>query len=187
MKELALQWLNTSGALILDTETTGLGSQAEAVQLSIIDMNGSVIFNHLLRPFKATIEPGAAAVHNITNDMVAGLPTLVDPPYMDILESLRGRQIIAYNAAFDRRMMEQTAEASGSAGVQAVVSSWTWACAMDAYARHWGEWSRYHRSYKWQKLTAACYQQGVTIKNAHDALGDVFMTLALLKKVAEVE
>jgi DNA polymerase-3 subunit epsilon len=65
--------------------------------------------------------------------------------------------------------------------------SWNWVCAMEAYAEFWGEWNDYHGNYRWQKLATACRQQGIGVVNAHDAMGDARMTLALLAKLAESE
>ena len=55
---------------------------------------------------------------------------------------------------------------------------------MEPYAHHWGEWSDYHGCYKWQRLTSACIQQGIEIEDAHSAIGDCRMTLALIRKLA---
>lgn len=66
-----------SDGLILDSETTGLGSSAEIIELGVIDMAGRVIFNSRLRPVGG-IDPGAARVHGITLGDLAAAPTLPD-------------------------------------------------------------------------------------------------------------
>jgi DNA polymerase-3 subunit epsilon len=184
MNELARKLLETPDAIIVDTETTGLGWTAEIVQLSIIDITGNVIIDQLVRPALATIEEDAAAVHGKTWKMVKNMPTLSH--YLPQLDKLRGRTAIAYNAEFDSRMLVQSARANGSAELRDVFMSWNWVCAMEAYAEFWGEYD-YHGNYRWQKLATACRQQGIGVVNAHDAMGDARMTLALLAKLAESE
>ena len=51
------------------------------------------------------------------------------------------------------------------------------------YAKFWGEWDDYRGNYKWQKLIHAARQQGIEVQNAHRALGDCLMTLAVMKKM----
>jgi DNA polymerase III subunit epsilon len=57
-------------------------------------------------------------------------------------------------------------------------------CAMKTYAKFYGAWNTTRREYGWQKLEQACKQQRIPVENAHNALGDVLMTLALVKKMA---
>jgi DNA polymerase-3 subunit epsilon len=60
-------------------------------------------------------------------------------------------------------------------------------CAMLAYSEFYGEWNDYRQSWKWHKLTNAMYQQRLPVKDAHGALGDCRMTLALLNKMYETK
>ena len=41
--------------------------------------------------------------------------------------------------------------------------------------------------YRWQKLSAAAQQQGVTVGNGHRALGDCLMTLGVVRAMASTE
>jgi hypothetical protein len=43
--------------------------------------------------------------------------------------------------------------------------------------------SDYHRRYRWQSLGDACHQQGLAVDDAHDALADCRMTLALIEHI----
>ena len=56
--------LAAGAALILDTETTGLGDEDEVIQLGIVDLEEWVLFNSLFRP-TIEVSPGALAVHGI--------------------------------------------------------------------------------------------------------------------------
>ena len=54
------------------------------------------------------------------------------------------------------------------------------------FAPIYGEWSSYHESYKWQKLTTCAKYYGYEFK-AHDSLEDVKATLFCYKKMIEKE
>ena len=56
---------------------------------------------------------------------------------------------------------------------------------MKQYAKYNGKWNGKRRSYVWHKLGDAVLQEGLTVENAHDAVGDVKMTLALIHKISE--
>ncbi|MCU0463228.1 MAG: 3'-5' exonuclease [Anaerolineae bacterium] len=170
------------GYVVLDTETTGIGQDAEIVQIAVIDSSGQTLLDTLVRPVR-TIPADASRIHGITDAMVADAPTF--PALMPkLIELLTGQDIIVYNATFDRRMFHTSAEACGLPKTEWKTLA-RWHCAMEFYAELWGEWNEWHQSYRWQKLTAAIYQQGIEIDvRAHSALGDCLMTLALIKKLA---
>lgn len=169
--------------IVLDTETTGLGREAEIVQIAIIDSRGKVLLDTLLKPTKP-IPADATRIHGITNGQVATAPTMA-LVYPRILNVLQGRDVIIYNADYDRRLLHQSSRAHGLSVLwDSVVGSWT--CAMLAYAEYHGEWNPYYRSYKWQKLGVACQQQGISVVDAHSALADCRMTLALVRRLARV-
>ena len=156
--------------VILDTETTGLGDDAEIIQLAIIDLDAKTLFNENMRPTELTLIPSeATAVHGLTMAALEGCPTfaeLAEPLGAAIGE----RDIITYNAAFDSRMYRQTLALAGG-----FEPSGVWTCAMLEYARFVGEWNDYRQSYRWHKL------QG----GDHTALGDCLATLALIQSMAE--
>lgn len=71
--------------------------------------------------------------------------------------------------------------------VTALEAGWIQTVATLPPAEFHGDWNDYHQSYRWQKLTDAVRQMRVTVDaKAHDALGDCLMTLAVIKKMAEV-
>ncbi len=53
-REIAIAWANgivsRRDVLYLDTETTGLGSQAEIVEIAVVDGAGRTVLNRLVRP-----------------------------------------------------------------------------------------------------------------------------------------
>lgn len=57
-----------SNYIILDTETTGLDNTAEIVEISVINDQGEVLLDTLIKPTKP-IPGDATAIHGITNEM----------------------------------------------------------------------------------------------------------------------
>lgn len=158
---------------VLDTETTGL-KDAEICQIAIIDHTGEVLFNTLVKPVKP-IPSDAVRVHGITNEQVQNAPSWAEvaPKVVDIL---RGKDLVIYNAGYDVPTMHS---ASKAVGIK-LEESWTSVhCAMLTFAKFYGDWDDYHESYRWKKLDFAAHHLGVKVENAHDALGDCLMTLAV--------
>lgn len=183
----ARAWL-AANALILDTETTGLGDDAEVVELAVIDCAGAVLLDTLVRP-SGPVPAEAAAIHGITDAMLAGAPTWseIHARFCGLVE---GRQVVIYSREFDVRVINQTARRYGlqaPQGFDLALDGSAVHCAMQAYAEFYGAWSAEKGRYRWQKLSTAAQQQGVTVTNAHRALGDCLMTLGLVRAMASTE
>lgn len=170
--------------LILDTETTGLDSKDEVIQVAVIDLDGRTYYDQLIKP-TVPITAGAAAIHGITNEMVASALPLSHPQHAYLFDLLRSNTILVYNADYDRRILSQSYRAN-KIGDPTVLGQ-GWHCVMKKYASFYGQ-LRYGRGggYRWQSLTDACHQQGIPVSNAHNALGDCLMTLELLGAMAGV-
>jgi DNA polymerase III subunit epsilon len=168
-----VEWCNeviqSRNFVILDTETTGF-SNAEVIDLGIIDTKGNILYDGLLRP-KCPIEESAQAVHHITEEMVASAPTFKEE-WHAIQRRIKGKSIIAYNAAFDQQMLVNSALIHH---VRPPVMNWY--CLMKEYQRHMN-------FQKWQKLSVACEQQGIAFSQQHRALGDTMAALELIRAVA---
>lgn len=183
-KARAVNWakgLLEEGFRVVDFETTGIGSKAEIVQVSIIDQTGTTLLDTFIKPVDR-ISPDAMAVHGITHDMVADAP-----PYTAVVEQivavLDGQVFVAYNVDFERNIIKGVHRRHDLPALRPS----RWECAMLTYAGYWGAWNNRRRSFAWQRLTDACTQQGIVVKDAHSAAGDVLMTLALIKKMAGME
>jgi DNA polymerase-3 subunit epsilon len=183
----AAQWArNTLAAapLFLDTETTGLMANGEVVQISVIDTNGHPLIDTLVKPTHP-IPPPAMRVHGITNEMVESAPR-----WVTVLEQLKPllaeRLVVIYNANYDLQIMVNSSVFAGVRPVLWGVQRTTFTCAMENYARFYGDWNDYYQSYRWQKLTDACRQQRLAEPDApaHSALGDCLRTLAVVKAMA---
>lgn len=168
--------------VILDTETTGL-HDGEICQIAIID---GATGNMLLNTYVQTVQPipeSAARIHGITDEKVANAPTWaeIQPKARELL---RGRHVVIYNAVYDRKMMHKSDERSGLPRVDYKAEAAKYWCAMEYYAEYVGNWSDYHQSYRWVKLTEAAAREGVSTHNAHDAYADCRMTWGVIRSMA---
>ncbi len=156
--------------LFLDTETTGLHPPRDKlVEVAIVGLDGKVLLNTLVNPGRE-IRSEAMAVHHITDDMVATAPTLEQlwPAIQDIV---RDSHLIIYNSAVITRFFPDRL------GCARKVT-----CAMERFARIYGEWNPKHGNYRWQKLMKAAAHVGYTWEyEAHRALGDALAIRAVWK------
>jgi len=166
--------------VVLDTETTGLAKPAEIVSIAILDRDGQTLLDTLVHPVRP-IPTDATAIHGITNDDVALAPGWYEVQPR-VVEIITGKDVIVYNAVYDRSMMHLSDEVAGLPHTDYRMLS-NWACAMEWYAEIYGSWNEYHRSYRWQSLSNAMRQQSLPVIEAHRALGDVKMTLSLIRKL----
>lgn len=164
--------LRTSPLACLDTETTGLGPDARVVEVAVVHMDWHslprVVFSARVNPGRP-IEPGASAVHGITDADVADAPAFA-AIFPELLQAIEGRVVCAYNAPYDygrlRYELELTGEADPAANLR-----WPWldACVFRK--------ARPRGVYGGNKLSEVCTELGCTL-DAHGAAGDA-MALAL--------
>jgi DNA polymerase-3 subunit epsilon len=155
--------------LVLDTETTGLGYEDEIVQIGLLAPDGTVLLDTLIRPTKP-IPAAATAIHGITNEHVQDAPTMTDV-YITLQQVIGAKNLVIYNAEFDRRMLKQSLQARGLPPLG--LGRERFLCAMGEYATFCGEWSNYFQSYKWQPLGGE-----------HTAIGDCRACLAVIQRMA---
>lgn len=104
-----LQTLNTREYVVIDTETTGSMRYSQVIEIAILNTQGEQIFHSLLKP-STPIEPIATSVHGLTEKDVKDAPTFAEIA-QDLYSSFQNKLILAYNAAFDIRLLFQTARA----------------------------------------------------------------------------
>jgi DNA polymerase III subunit epsilon len=164
----ARSWLDKNDmAVILDTETTGLGELDQAVQIAVLGMRGQVLINQNICP-TVEISAGALAVHGLSKDTLASSPTF-DLVFPEIQKVLDGKTVIIYNAPFDTRILDQSRRPYSLPEISA-----QFVCAMKQYSAYFGEWSEYYDEFKWQRLPAG----------DHSALGDCKAVLEILRLMA---
>ncbi len=166
--------------LFLDTETTGLHSDAEIVEICLIDSAGSVLFDSLVRPTRS-IPWDAVLVHNITDTLVSDASTW-QQIWPKIEELVRGRCVGIYNAEFDLRMMRQT---HALYGIPWEENFFTHFCVMRMYAKFYGQSGGRYGTPRWQSLTNAARQCGIYIQGAHRALQDTQMAMAVFNHMLQ--
>lgn len=173
--ETGREWLK-SKPVYLDTETTGLDSKAEIVNIAVIDHDGTELINTLVRPM-SPIPEEATRIHGIKNEDVILAPAYADIQ-PDLANQLIGRLIVIYNEQFDLRVMMQSS----------LVNNWfpeETRCAMKLHAQFYGDWNEYHQSYRWQKQADAAKQLGIEIPaNLHRAAGDANLCRLIIEAVA---
>jgi len=94
--------------VFLDTETTGLSYTDEIVEIAIIDYDGTILIDTLIKP-TIKILYQVTQIHGISNEMVEFEPSFADI-WHTLSDILNNRPIVIYNADFDLRMIKQTAQ-----------------------------------------------------------------------------
>ncbi len=164
----------------LDTETTGLHNSAEVIELGIVDDQGETLFDQLIRP-RGKIDPAAGRVHGITLEMLAEAPTW-EQVWPQAEAVLAGRLIGVYNVEFDLRLIKQS---NYRAWLKSSLPDGNFFDIMLLYARYFGDWDPFRKSFRFVSLEMAGRQCGIRLPNAHRAVDDCLLTRALLHHMAE--
>lgn len=164
--------------VIVDTETTGFSETDEIIQIAIINQDGHVLCNTFVKPTRPIPN---SEYHGITDEMVKDAPTFADL-YPQLHLALDGKVVVAYNYAYDSRMIEQDCSQHGLVRILSKGHE----CIMELYAAFYGEWNDYHGNYRWQKLHTAVMHFGLEFDGKeHDALADCKATLAVIRAMAD--
>ncbi|MFI7467501.1 exonuclease domain-containing protein [Nonomuraea sp. NPDC049646] len=125
----ARRMLQPGAAVVLDTETTGLDGLV--IEIGCVDAyDGSVLLHTLVNPAGVPVEPGARAVHGICDEDLAGAPRW-EEVWPLLAAAVEGRQILAYNAPFDRGRIAATHAHAGLDRAH-LPGQDRWACLMQA-------------------------------------------------------
>jgi DNA polymerase III subunit epsilon len=162
--------LTESNAVILDTETTGIGPDAEIIEIAIVDSHGATLVNTLVRP-QQPIPPEATAIHHLRDEDVVSAPPWPEvwPPIAGILAD---REVVAYNAAFDMGMVVSTCERYSISPFDV-----KWECLMLLY------WKQFQFEEKFRSLRKACEKERL-LSGSHRALADALAAQRLLRAIA---
>jgi len=97
--------------IFLDTETTGMGSGHEIIQLSFLEVDfesaEAAMYNDYAKP-TVEIDPGAMAVHHITPEKLINCPPLKSTKAWERLQELNTEEsvMVIHNAPFDLGMLQ---------------------------------------------------------------------------------
>ena len=166
--------------LYLDTETTGVGPDAELVEICIIGSASQVLFSSLIKPTRL-IPSDATQIHGITNAMIRTAPTWLEI-WPEVAAILDNQLVGVYNADFDLRLIKQT--------LSKYRLSWyskpnvQFFCIMKLYAQFRGDWNPVYREYRWHSLEKAGQFSNITLPNSHRACDDTLLAREILHFIA---
>ncbi len=177
--QIAQNWLARKPVYI-DTETTGTGPNDGIVEVSVIDHDGNILVDTLVKPV-GTIPPGASSIHGITNEMVKDAPRW-DSVWPKVEAAMTGRAVGIYNADFDLRMMRQSHQKNWLRWFDPEGTEFF--CIMKLYAQFYGEWNARRGNYRWQSLETAGRQCNIPLPNSHRAKDDTMLTREVFEFMA---
>jgi DNA polymerase-3 subunit epsilon len=160
--------------VILDTETTGLDSKAEIIELCAIDAEtGEILINQRCKP-QDSIPREASRIHGIYDKDVED-----SPPWEAISLSLSAllkntEELYIYNAAYDMRMIELSNKRSGIIESTPDIKVF---CVMLDFANKFngGRWRSLKDAAQFCQINLAKYE-------LHSAYGDCCTTLEVMGK-----
>jgi DNA polymerase III subunit epsilon len=178
----AVVWSRCSFAVI-DFETTGLDPERDRVmEIGVVCFDDGVptASRHWLLNPGIPVPEEARAVHGITDEDIKDAPRFPEIA-SDLVELLRGRIPVAYNAEFDRAFLHAECRRLGLCDIEdsppALRNDVVWVDPL--------VWVRELQKYeKGKKLTDVCARLGLALERAHRAAGDadaagrVLLTLA---------
>ena len=171
----AIRKIPLNKILVLDTETTGVDSQAEVLQFSAIWADGREAMNIYIKPVHATEWPRAMAVNHISPRDVAGCPEMSE--VKEKIETLlwQSKAIVGYILPFDLGMLYHNGiDLPSEEDVEYID-------LMIPFAEIYGEYSLVYGDYKWQKLITCANYYGYQGDGWHDSLADTKATLHCFK------
>jgi DNA polymerase III epsilon subunit-like protein len=182
-RQSAVMWsrsvISVAETVFLDTETTGLGPGAEIVDIAVVSATGDVLLDVLVRP-NHPIPVEATRIHGISNADVITAASWCDVFEM-LAPILEHRQIVVYNASFDRTMVRQCCDRVG-----VPIPTATWLCAMKAYAAFREERGRGRGGHRWHSLPNAAAAFGLR-PGGHRALADAEVCRRVVMAMAQTD
>lgn len=164
--------------LILDTETTGFGEDAEIIEIALLDKNGEVYLNSLVQCQQESIPQEAMRIHRIHKSMLRNAPTFPQV-WRELAPLLSSHEVVIYNADYDVRMLRQTAKR-----YKLELPAMQVHCLMQRYSSYVGQASTHSEGYRTMRLAAACFHFQIEQTATHRALADAQASLGVLHKLA---
>lgn len=158
--------------IALDTETTGTGPHDQVVEIALVRRDGEVLFDSSVRPDRP-VPRTATAIHGLDEERLAEAPTWTQV-WPQVRDHLLVRPVLAWNAAFDIRLIRQTCNRFHQ---PFRLSRFT--CLREAF-----EW-RFPMSRS--TLAAACLALGITDRPRHRARSDAEVARQVALRLAETD
>jgi len=166
--------------LVLDTETTGFGEDAEIIDIALVDKNGQVYLNTLVQCQQEVIPQEAMRVHRIHKSMLRNAPTFPQI-WSDLAPLLSTHEVVIYNAEYDLRLLRQIAKRH-----HLELPEMHTHCLMKHYSSYVGQSALNSEGYRNMKLAASCLHFQIEQTTTHRALADAQASLEVLHKLAQV-
>ncbi|WP_418138883.1 exonuclease domain-containing protein [Marinomonas sp. RS-M-Aa-14] len=162
-----LEEIKAKNCLWLDTETTGLSSNDEIIEISICTHDKQVVFDSILSS-KVTCNAQARAVHGITDEQISnGMP--IESAKAILLKLLEGKTIISFNVDFDCQMLFQTIGLKTNKRF----------CVM--------KWSQSVLDYeRWPRLEKVCERLNIKQLETHRSFSDTITTIDVFNKLLDL-
>lgn len=165
--------LDIHNFVVLDTETTGMNARDEVIELAVVGMDGSVLYDSTFSP-TVMVSPGAAAVNHLNNELLYYSPNFADE-WQKIKASIGDKTILGHNLAFDKTMVRQTAQRYGINPNE----------SDELFKDYYDSW-RIAKKYidtKSYSLENLSHLLGIKRKETHRACDDCIMTLEFLNRL----
>jgi len=151
--------------VILDTETSGIGKQAEILELAILSPSKETLFHQYFKP-QLAISPQAAAIHGLSLEVLEQNGAIAwREAHETINNLLDGKTILAYNVQFDLAILQSTCSLNGLT----LTANLDSLCLMRLYQ------------------TFTSNKQPQPLGGDHTAIGDCLAAIALLEEMAQAD
>lgn len=161
---------------VVDLETTGFSPVSDSIiEIGAISVNNGVIverYSQLINPCRS-IPANIQSLTRITDDMVKDMPT-IEEPLLHLYKMMRGYPVVGHNIKFDMSFLQEKGK---ELGVDFSLDGTRYGVDTLSLARSVLKDEPSH------SLQAVANYYGVAKENAHRALDDCEMTLAILNKM----
>lgn len=164
--------------ICLDCETTGLDpNKDEIISLSIVNQDGKILFDKLIKPVATTYFPRATAINGISWHTVKAKPYLREfrDDLMRILMDYN--VVVGYNISFDMEFIYNFFNCRLSNKLIDVKTM---------YSNYKKVPNKYTGDYKWFKLEDCASDLGYVSNSYHNSLEDVKATIYCFNKLKGV-
>jgi len=174
------EWAGRDDWLLMACNATGRNAQAEIVEIAVVSAAGDTRLHQRILP-QGPVSEAAAAQHGLTAETLRGAPIWprVHQQVTDLLAA--APYVLSYNALFQLRILEQTAERYGLA-----LPELEFDCIMQAYAAYRAEPDD-NGAARWHDLDEAAAHEGVAEDDAADgsALAAAQTAWRLIRKLGD--